>query len=77
MFDISGGVHSLRSLRKRLDESIKEPASMWTYPVVSEKCGCGAYTETVLFDEQRAAKVFAEWRKTHGCPLRKDAPKPE
>ena len=71
MFDLFGGSASLRRTREQLEASLSEaPSPMWTYPVVREKCGCGAYTETVLFDDKSAADYFAEWRATHGCTIR-------
>jgi hypothetical protein len=70
MFDIFGS-SSLRRSRQLLDGFTMPEQSMWTYPVVREKCGCGAYTETVVFDSETASQYFIEWRKTHGCSLRR------
>lgn len=71
MFDFfGGGTDSLRRMRKELDASLREPVAQWSYPVVQEKCGCGASTETVFFDDKRAEKFFSEWRKDHGCTLK-------
>lgn len=73
MFDwFGGGASSLRRMREELDASLREPVSYWSYPVVQEKCGCGASTETVMFDDQRAEKFFTKWRKDHGCTLKDD-----
>lgn len=73
MFDLFGGVSSLRRTRALLEESLREPVMTWDYPVVREKCGCGASTETVLFDDKRAEAYFLKWRETHGCTIRAKA----
>lgn len=70
-FDFGGGASSLRRLRERMEESLPEsPAALWNYPVLKEKCGCGASTEVESFDEKRAEAHFSKWREAHGCPLR-------
>lgn len=71
-FDFSGhgGSASLRRLRERMEDSRPSTDGLWTYPVVTEKCGCGASTEIVCFDDERAEAHFSKWRETHGCSLR-------
>lgn len=73
MFDLDfgGSVSRLRRLRERMDETLPEaPAALWDYPVLREKCGCGASTEVESFDEKRAEAHFIKWRETHGCSIR-------
>lgn len=77
MFDLFGGVTSLRRARANLDSSLKalkvdESPAMWTYPVVRESCGCGASTETVLYCVEKTEKFFEKWRRVHACTLRKE-----
>lgn len=73
MFDFFGGASSLRKTRELLEDTLREPVMTWNYPVVREKCGCGASTETVLFDDERAEAYFSKWRETHGCTIRSKA----
>lgn len=71
-FNFGSSVSSLRNLRERMEKTLPAtPTALWDYPVLREKCGCGASTEIESFDSSRAESHFTKWRKDHGCTIRK------
>ncbi len=52
-----------------------KPPVLYTYPVLRERCACGAFTETVAADTDTTNAFFAAWRADHYCPSRRAAHK--
>lgn len=69
MFDIFPSAQRLRSVRRGLMDSVP-PRALWSYPVLREKCACGASTEVVRVSSEHVEQHFGRWRAEHACPVR-------
>lgn len=47
---------------------------MWSYPVLRERCSCGASTESVAVDPTETNAFFERWRAAHTCTGKPKAP---
>jgi hypothetical protein len=49
---------------------------MWSYPVLRERCSCGASTESVAVDPATTNAFFEKWRSEHSCVPKKASAQP-